>query len=123
MIQSEKKPPIANNKFENLPSGLANAEVNYDVKEEPLLNPEKQIREAIDNLKSSDWSKQFDACNTLKRAMMFHKGLFENNSTYTAQFFKDIVKPVDSLRSQVSKNACMALSTAFCELAPRETDA
>jgi hypothetical protein len=99
MSMSEKKPPIANNKFENLPSGLTNNEVNYDVKEEPLLNPEKQIREAIDNLKSSDWSKQFDACNTLKRAMMFHKALFENNSTYTAQFFKDIVKPVDSLRS------------------------
>lgn len=52
--QSEKKPPIANSKFENVPSGLA-VEANYDIKEEPLLNPEKQLREALDNLKSSDW--------------------------------------------------------------------
>lgn len=123
VAQSEKKPPIAGNKFENLPSGLTNGEVNYDVKEEPLLNPEKQIREALDNLKSSDWSKQFDACNTLKRALMYHKNIFETQTAFATQLFKDIVKPVDSLRSQLSKNACMALSTSFCELAPRDTDA
>ena len=53
---------------------------------------------------------------------MFHKQTFESPSTYTSQFFKEIIKPVDSLRSQVSKNACMTLSIALCELAPRETD-
>lgn len=31
----------------------------------------------------------------------------------TAQIFKDIVKAVDSLRSQVAKNACLTLTTLF----------
>lgn len=74
---SEKKPPLTNSKFENLPSGLTNGEVCYDVKEEPLLNADKQIREALENLKSQDWSKQFDACNTIKRGVMFHKNMFD----------------------------------------------
>jgi hypothetical protein len=51
MSYSEKKPPISS-KFENLPSGMTNSEVNYDAKEEPLLNPDKQIRDALENLKS-----------------------------------------------------------------------
>lgn len=116
--QSEKKPPMS--KFEHVPSSMANSDVNYEIKEEPLLNPDRQIREALDNLKSSDWSKQFDACNTLKRGVIFHKTCFD--ATCVSQLFKDIIKPVDSLRSQVSKNACMALSQAFCELYPKDTD-
>jgi len=122
MSYSEKKPPIAS-KFENLPSGLTNGEVNYDMKDEPLLNPDKQIREALDNLKSTDWSKQFEACNTLKRAVTYHKTFFEASGSNIGTLFKDITKVVDSLRSQVAKNACMALSVTFGELPPRDTDA
>lgn len=40
----------------------------------------------------------------------------------TAQIFKDIVKAVDSLRSQVAKQACITLSTMFSELQPRDVD-
>jgi hypothetical protein len=40
----------------------------------------------------------------------------------TAQICKDIVKAVDSLRSQVSKNACLCISTMFSELSPRDLD-
>lgn len=54
---------------------------------------------------------------------MYHKNIFETQTAFITQFFKDIVKPVDSLRSQLSKNACMALSISFCELAPKDTDA
>lgn len=36
--------------------------------------------------------------------------------------FKELVKPVDSLRSQVSKNACLAMQTLFSQLQPREID-
>lgn len=75
----------------------------YEAKEEPLLNPEAQLRQAIESLKSSDWSKTFEGCNILRRGVTFHKNLFAHPSSMTAQVFKDIVKAVDSLRSQVAK--------------------
>ena len=53
---------------------------------------------------------------------MFHKHLFAHPSSVSGQIFKDIVKPVDSLRSQVSKNACMTLSVMFSELPPKDVD-
>lgn len=58
----------------------------------------------------------------IKRGVMFHKNLFGHPSPLTAQIFKDIVKAVDSLRSQVAKNACITLSVMFSELAPRDVD-
>ena len=79
------------------------------MKEEPLTNPEAQLRPAIEALKSSDWSKTFEACSVIKRGIMFHKNLFTHPSSMTAQIFKDIVKAGDSLRSQVAKNACITL--------------
>jgi len=113
--QSEKK-PIAHSKLTDDPRTLANllkqdsAQI-YEAKEEPLSNPESQLRPAIEALKSSDWSKTFEACNIIKRGVLFHKNLFQHPSALTAQIFKDIVKAVDSLRSQVAKNACLTLST------------
>jgi len=53
---------------------------------------------------------------------MFHKHLFSHPSPIAGQIFKHIVKAVDSLRSQVSKNACMLLSLMFAELPPRDVD-
>ncbi len=53
---------------------------------------------------------------------MFHKNLFVHPSALSTQIFKDIVKAVDSLRSQVAKNACLTLSTMFSELPPRDVD-
>ena len=64
----------------------------------------------------------FEGCNIIKRAVLFHKHLFTHPSPVAGQIFKDIVKPVDSLRSQVSKNACMTLSLMFSELPPRDVD-
>jgi hypothetical protein len=47
---------------------------------EPLINPEKQLSQALEMLKSGDWQKQFDACNLVKRVIMFHKGLLQQSS-------------------------------------------
>ena len=94
----------------------------YDVREEPLSNPDSQLRTAIDSLKSSDWQKTFEGCNVIKRAASFHKQMFSHPSSYSQQIFKDIVKTVDSLRSQVAKNACMTLIVMFSELSARDTD-
>ena len=94
----------------------------YETEEKPLASPDQQVRAAVELLKSSDWSKTFEACNTIKRGVMFHKHLFSHPSTISGQVFKDVVKPVDSLRSQVSKNACLLLSVMFAELPPRDVD-
>ena len=80
------------------------------------------MRPAIESLKSSDWSKTFEGCNIIKRGALFHKQLFAHPSSMTAQIFKDIVKAVESLRSQVAKNACLTLCTMFSELQPRDVD-
>lgn len=58
----------------------------------------------------------------IKRAAMFHKNLFTHPSQMTGSIFKDIVKPVESLRSQLAKNACMSLSVMFAELPARDVD-
>lgn len=94
----------------------------YEARDEPLVNPESQLRPAVEQLKSTDWAKTFEACNIIKRGVLFHKNLFAHPSPMTAQIFKDIVKAVDSLRSQVAKQACITLSTMFSELAPRDVD-
>ena len=116
--QSEKKPGGASKLGTDDPRTLANmmkqdsAQI-YEAKEEPLLNPESQLRPAVENLKSADWSKTFEACNTIRRGVLFHKQLFTHPSPMTAQIFKDITKAVDSLRSQVAKNACLTLQTMY----------
>ena len=58
----------------------------------------------------------------IRRGVTFHRNLFAHPSSLTAQIFKDIVKAIDSLRSQVAKQACITLSTMLSELAPRDVD-
>jgi len=48
---------------------------DYTECDQPLQNPESCFKKCIDDLKSSDWQKQFDACNTLKAVARFHKNL------------------------------------------------
>ena len=48
---------------------------HYNAPEEPLANPEQQLKTAIEGLKSTDWQKNFDAMNIIKRVAMFHKPL------------------------------------------------
>ena len=56
----------------------------YEFDEKPLINPESQLKTALDNLKSSDWNKAFEACNIIKRVALFHKNLITHPSHYTA---------------------------------------
>jgi hypothetical protein len=87
----------------NFPSALPqpgdNPEKMYQILEEPLLNPDKQYATALDQLRSGDWSKQFEACNTLKRVAMFHKPLLSNQNSFQPQIIKELIKLVDNLRS------------------------
>lgn len=52
-----------------------NVGADYTLREEPLQNPQQAITTAIQNLKSKDWQVQFEACNTIRRAGMFHTGV------------------------------------------------
>ena len=79
--QSEKKPMASSKLDSGGPQSLQNlikqdSAAAYEAKEEPLINPESQLRQAIESLKSSDWSKTFEGCNVIKRGVMFHKNLF-----------------------------------------------
>jgi hypothetical protein len=51
----------------------------------------------------------------------YHKNLLSGQQSNG--LFKDMIKAVDNLRSQVSKNACMATTMIFTELSARENDA
>ena len=115
--QSEKKQKMAETPLPIL-AAQESVGASYDIVNEPLPNPGSQIASAIAALKSSDWQKQFEACNTIRRAAVFHRQNFQQNP----QVFKELVQPVNSLRSQVSKNACLAMSALFGELPSNMTD-
>jgi hypothetical protein len=52
---------------------------------------------------------------------LYHKNLFAHGMM-TNQAYKDLVKLADSLRSQVSKNACLTVATIYNELTAKECD-
>lgn len=102
--------------------GMLNAAENvgadYTLKEEPLANPSLAVQQAINDMKSKNWQAQYEACNTIRRAGMFHP----NVCNQQVAAFKELVKPIDSLRSQVSKNACLALQALFEAVEVRVAD-
>lgn len=80
----------------------------------PLDRPEVEIKGAFEDLKSLDWSRQFDACNTLRRACVHHIGII--NSKTPAQIhgmILDLVKIAESLRSSLVKNSILTLTGKF----------
>jgi len=53
--------------------GLANEAKYLQASElEPLLNPEMEWKLFLADIKSDNWSKQFEACNTLRKVCKFH---------------------------------------------------
>lgn len=77
-----------------------------------MQQPDKQIKEALQLLKSSDWQKGFQACNVLKRAVVHHRSNLVQMGVL-GELSKDLVKAGDSLRSQLSKNALLTVSIIF----------
>jgi hypothetical protein len=60
--------------FQSNAFGTSGADM-YAIIEEPFPNPEQHYKQTLEKLKSGDWAKQFEACNSLKRIAMFHKPL------------------------------------------------
>jgi len=54
----------------------------------------------------------------VRRVSLFHKNLVGQQPSV----FKELSKVVESLRSQVSKNACLALQALFSNCVSRDTD-
>lgn len=76
----------------------------------PLENPEETIKKAGEDLKSTDWSRQFDSCNTIRRACAHHSAILASNTaTHLHSLILDLVKIVESLRSSLVKNCILAL--------------
>lgn len=97
---------------------------------EPLVNPELEWKMCINDIKSDNWSRQFEACNSLRKMCKFHiKELVYGGKTNqpiakpTMEAFHEIniqvVKLVDSLRSTVSKQALITLFEMF-ETLPKQ---
>lgn len=89
---------------------------------EPLVNCELEWKMFLSDIKSDNWSRQFEACNVLRRVCKFHlkdilygskSGPTQTVSKQTQETFHEInqsvVKMVESLRSTVSKQAMITL--------------
>eukprot|EP00347_Sterkiella_histriomuscorum_P023335 403335038 len=103
-------------------STISNTGDSYAPIEEPLQNPEKQLLQCLEQLKSGDWAKQFEACNTLKRMALFHKQLLAFSNPSQGQILKEMVKIVDSLRSQLSKNALITMKIMIENLPQKDME-
>jgi len=95
------------------------ANKGYDPSDEPLVNPEAALKKAVEDIKSSDWQRNFDSCNIIKRIAKFHKHL---HSQLPPLVFKDLCKIIDNLRSQVAKNGSLTASTLYQEIASKDID-
>eukprot|EP00347_Sterkiella_histriomuscorum_P003381 403364519 len=94
---------------------------------EPLVNYELEWKMFLTDIKSDNWSRQFESCNILRRACKFHikEIVYSGGSKSQSQVIQkgttetfheinlQIVKLVDSLRSTVSKQAMITLYEMF----------
>lgn len=92
---------------------------------EPLVNPELEWKLCLGDLKSDNWSRQFDACNTLRKVIKYHQNLIHgkgNDPKVSAETVSDIIasllKLVESLRSSLSKISLIAVRE-FYETIPK----
>ena len=96
----------------------------YTIVDQPFDNPEFQYKQALEQLKTSEWAKQFEGCTTIKRIAVFHPQLLATSHPLTSPTMKELTKVVDSLRSQLAKNAILTISTIFESLGTqRDLDA
>ncbi len=81
----------------------------------PLDSPEESVKAAGEDLKSSDWSRQFEACNTLRRACAHHAELLTGKGISQVHALAlDMIKIAESLRSSLIKNCILAFAGTKC---------
>lgn len=79
----------------------------------PSASPERDLKEVVAALDSSEWTEVFSALTTVRQLFLHHRAtvLAANNSLHL--IVKLVVKQVDNLRSVVAKNALLALGDLF----------
>ena len=80
----------------------------------PLINPDFEWKLCLEDIRSSDWSKQFEACNTLRRVCAHHAELI--TSSHVRTLSSSLQVQSDSLRSSLAKNAMITLKELFAKL-------
>ena len=75
----------------------------------PYSNPENEWSKSLIELKCSDWGKQFEACNTIRRLSKHH--IFVITNPHSA--ITELLKLVESLRSGLAKNALIVIGDLF----------
>mgnify|MGYP001398926462 CR=1 FL=1 len=73
-------------------------------------------------LKSDDWQKQFEASNNLRRLLQFHCSYLVNSAMFNLHSTtQDILRMVESLRSNLAKNGLITL-TEMCGVLKKQMD-
>jgi CLASP N terminal len=74
-------------------------------------------------MKSDDWIKQFEGINTLRRLLQFHVSNLNSSAMFSLHsVILDLLKHIESLRSNVSKNALITL-TEMSQILKKQLDA
>jgi len=80
-------------------------------------NVEGTIRVMNQELKTDDWQKQFEASNNLRRLLQFHCSILVNSAMFNLHSTtQDVLRMVESLRSNLSKNGLITLTEMCCTL-------
>lgn len=80
------------------------------------------LREITANLpKDSDWSKQFDSLDGLRRLIKNHEDIFPLIQQNLPGIMPEVLKLVESLRSSLAKNGMITLAE-MCEAFKKSMD-
>ena len=86
------------------------------------LNAEGEWRKAALDIKSGEWERQFEACNSIRRLSGTAPQLFSSSNPYMHGILLELIKLTECLRSQVSRNALLTFADVFENL-KRQMDA
>ena len=86
-------------------------------------NLESTLRQMNNDFKSDDWKRQFEASNIFRRFLQFHSSFLTTSVSFNLHTTtQDILRMVESLRSNLAKNALITL-TEMCIALKRQLDA
>jgi len=77
---------------------------------QPLRDPEREMKNILNDLKTNDWKVQFEATNKLRRLIEFHPDIIQNSLAANVHAISiDLIALVENLRSSVAKNSLICL--------------
>ena len=101
------------------PSALKPDSLDYlDTSEiEPSRNPSKDLSRTVAGLDTQEWPEIFHTLNVVRQLALHHQSLLLNQGkTVLHGIVQGVLKQVENLRSQISKNAVLTLGDMFIGL-------